>query len=96
METDAILDTLRGWSMESWQAEEIGDCNEAPGAWAAKFPIAADESTDGKSCFVGLAGCILYCDSQGFYSYDSFTDSAAFETHWSHVVSELTIVEEDP
>lgn len=84
-QAQTLCDVLRDMSLESWQDESVGDACEAPFMWAALFTFKPDtfEGVEVSDFDVTtLAGAILWCDSQGFYTVEGYRDPEVLRKRW--------------
>ena len=92
LENRSVLETLIDMSLDSWQDAEIGDCSESPFEWAALFYFSPADAT---GVLEGLTGAILFCNSQGFYSYSGHIDRRNLFTEWEETVRDLAVEEDE-
>jgi hypothetical protein len=104
-----LTDILYQLSQDSSQNEETGSCTEGNG-WAGRFDGALTDEDIARACVDGdlelpdaddvadwkaAAGFILWEDTQGFKSADSFDTESGLETAWAGAVSDLEPADED-
>lgn len=79
---------------EGGPEEQIGSITEPPYFWAGLFVFTDAERVDGlwESHFdvEGLAGAILYCDENGFYSSEGFRSAESLQRAWEGAVTNAT------